>query len=66
MRSLKKKYSEHGPEFLLPNPWQYLQAIGLIGQSVTYSSFTLLAASGLPQYFLHTFGVYVNVDIENQ
>lgn len=94
----EQKYAERGPEFLLPNPWQSLQAMevgyrviamagepsdftgifvvrkdsgltvpaDLKGKAVSYPSPTALAACIMPQYFLHTHGVDVNEDIDNQ
>lgn len=38
----------------------------LKGKVVSYPSYTALAASIMPQYFLHTHGVDVNRDIENR
>jgi phosphonate transport system substrate-binding protein len=92
------KYQARKPEFLLPNPWQTLQAMklgyrviatagepqdfkgifvvrrdstlarpgDLKGKSVSYPSATALAACIMPQYFLHSHGIDVKVDIENR
>jgi len=96
--NFEQKYKESKPEFLLPNPWQTLQAIhagysviamageptdfkglflvridgdihepsDLKGKAVSYPSPTALAACIMPQYFLHTYGINVNSDIENR
>lgn len=96
--SFEEKYARRGPEFLLPNPLQSLQAMeagyrviamagepadftgifvvrkdsglkvptDLKGKAVSYPSATALAACIMPQYFLHTHGVDVNEDIDNQ
>jgi phosphonate transport system substrate-binding protein len=96
--NFEEKYGARKPEFLLPNPWQTLQAMklgyhviamagdprdfkgifvvrrdsplvhpaDLKGKSVSYPSSTALAACIMPQYFLHSHGVDVNVDIENR
>jgi phosphonate transport system substrate-binding protein len=94
----EEKYGARKTEFLLPNPWQTLQAMkvgyrviamagepqdfkgifvvrrdsplmrpaDLKGRSVSYPSPTALAACIMPQYFLHSYGIDVNVDIENR
>lgn len=96
--NFEQKYAARKPEFLLPNPWQTLQAekagyrviamagepkdftgifvvrkdsgirrpTDLKGKAVSYPSSTALAACIMPQYFLQTHGVNVNVDIENR
>ncbi|MDD2925194.1 PhnD/SsuA/transferrin family substrate-binding protein [Rhodoferax sp.] len=96
--SFEEKYRARKPEFILPNPWQTLQAmkagyrvIGMAGEArdftgvfvvrkdsgfktpadlkgkaVSYPSATALAACIMPQYFLHTHGINVNVDIDNR
>ncbi len=96
--TFEEKYRARKPEFLLPNPWQTLQAMkhgyhviamagepkdfrgifvvrkdsgikvpaDLKGKAVSYPSHTALAACIMPQYFLHTNGVNVMVDIENR
>lgn len=92
------KFRAREPEFLLPNPWQTLEAMkvgyrviamagdaedfkgiflvrkdsgirsvaDLKGKVVSYPSPTALAASIMPQYFLHTHGLDVNRDIQNR
>ncbi len=96
--NFEQKYAARKPEFILPNPWQTLQAekagyhviamagepkdftgifvvrkdsgfqrpTDLKGKAVSYPSATALAACIMPQHFLHTHGVNVNVDIENR
>lgn len=96
-QAFEAKVRQRGPEFLLPNPWQTLQAIDvgyhviamageaedfkglfivrkdaniaqpadLKGQSVSYPSYTALAAAILPQAYLHAHGVDVRRDIQN-
>ncbi|MCX7173252.1 MAG: PhnD/SsuA/transferrin family substrate-binding protein [Proteobacteria bacterium] len=96
--NFEEKYRAKKPEFILPNPWQTLQAIkvgyrviamageprdftgifvvrkdselkhpiDLKGKSVSYPSSTALAACIMPQYFLHSHGINVNIDIENR
>lgn len=96
--SFEDKYRARKPEFILPNPWQTLQAMkvgyrviamageardftgvfvvrkdsglrtpaDLKGKAVSYPSATALAACIMPQYFLHTHGINVNVDIDNR
>jgi len=96
--NFEEKYKENKPEFLLPNPWQTLQAIkagytviamagaptdfkgifivrkdggirepsDLKGKAVSYPSPTALAACIMPQYFLHSYGINVNHDIDNR
>jgi phosphonate transport system substrate-binding protein len=96
--NFEEKYQDRKPEFLLPNPWQTLQAMkagysviamagepkdfkgifivrqdseirepsDLKGKAVSYPSPTALAACIMPQYFLHTKGVNISRDIENQ
>lgn len=96
--NFEQKYGARKPEFILPNPWQTLQAqkagyhviamagepkdftgilvvrrdsglkrpADLKGKAVSYPSATALAACIMPQYFLHTHGINVNVDIENR
>ncbi len=96
--NFEEKYQGRKPEFLLPNPWQTLQAMkagysviamagepqdfkgifivrkdsdirepsDLKGKAVSYPSPTALAACIMPQSFLHTQGVNINTDIENQ
>lgn len=41
------------------------EVVDLKGKAVSYPARTALAATMLPQYFLHTHGVNVNSDIEN-
>jgi phosphonate transport system substrate-binding protein len=92
------KFRAREAEFLLPNPWQTLQAMqagynviamagdpedfrGIIlvrknsairsptdlkGKAVSYPSPTALAAAIMPQYYLHTHGVNITKDIDNQ
>lgn len=96
-QAYEAKVRQRGPEFLLPNPWQTLQAMkvgyrviamagdasdfkgimlvrkdadiaqpaDLKGQSVSYPSYTALAAAILPQAYLHAHGVDVRRDIQN-
>lgn len=96
-RAYEEKFRQRGPEFLLPNPWQSIEAIkvgyrviamagdaedfkgifivrkdsairqpgDLRGKAVSYPSPTALAASIMPQYFLHKHGIDVNKDISN-
>lgn len=91
------KFRQRGPDFLLPNPWQTLQAIkvgyhviamagdasdfkgifvvrkdggisrpaDLLGKSVSYPSYTALAAAIMPQAYLHAHGINVRRDIKN-
>lgn len=42
------------------------QVIDLKGKAVSYPAKTALAATMMPQYFLHTHGIDVNRDIENR
>lgn len=92
------KFRAREAEFLLPNPWQTLEAMkvgyqviamagdaddfkgifivrkdggirtpaGLKGRAVSYPSPTALAATIMPQFFLHQQGVDVNRDIDNR
>ena len=96
-QAFEAKFRQRGPEFLLPNPWQTLQAIDvgyhviamageaedfkglfivrkdapiaqpadLKGHSVSYPSYTALAAAILPQAYLHAHGIDVRRDIQN-
>jgi phosphonate transport system substrate-binding protein len=96
-RAYEEKFRQRQPEFLLPNPWQSIEAIkvgyrviamagdaedfkgifivrkdagirqpgDLRGKAVSYPSPTALAASIMPQYFLHSHGINVNKDISN-
>lgn len=96
-QAYEAKLRQREPEFLLPNPWQTLQAIkvgyrviamagdaedfkglfivrkdahiarpaDLKGKSVSYPSYTALAAAILPQAYLHAHGVDVRRDIQN-
>jgi len=96
-QAYEAKFRARSPEFLLPNPWQSLQAMkqgyrviamagdaddfrgifiarrdsaihqpaDLIGKKVGYPSPTALAASIMPQYFLHVRGIDINRDITN-
>lgn len=96
-QAFEQKYADRGPAFLLPNPWQTIQAIefgyhviAMAGDSedfkgifiirkdsgikrpedlkhktVSYPSSTALAATIMPQYFLHTHGININRDIQN-
>ena len=96
-QAFEAKFRQRGPEFLLPNPWQTLQAIDvgyhviamageaedfkglfivrkdapiaqpadLKGHSVSYPSYTALAAAILPQAYLHAQGIDVRRDIQN-
>jgi phosphonate transport system substrate-binding protein len=91
------KFRQRGPDFLLPNPWQTLQAIkvgyhviamagdasdfkgifivrmdggiarpsDLRGKSVSYPSYTALAAAIMPQAYLHAHGINIQRDIKN-
>jgi len=93
----ERKFRDRDPAFLLPNPWQTLQAIkvgyhviamagdaadfrgafivrkdsgiktpaDLRGKVVSYPSHTALAAAIMPQYFLHTYGIDIDKDIQN-
>jgi len=97
-QAYEAKFRAREPEFILPNPWQTLEAIkvgynviamagdaedfkgifiirkdnpirkisDLKGKVLSYPSQTALAASIMPQYFLHTNGINVNKDIENK
>lgn len=94
----EQKFRDREPAFLLPNPWQTLQAIkvgyhviamagdaedfkgifvvrkgsriktpaDLRGKVVSYPSPTALAAAIMPQHYLHTHGIDINRDIQNQ
>lgn len=94
----EEKFRRKKPDFLLPNPWQTLQAAkagyhviaqagdpadfkgifivrkdssiskveDLKGKTISYPSYTALAACILPQYFLHQNGIDVNRDITNK
>ncbi|MEW5771327.1 MAG: phosphate/phosphite/phosphonate ABC transporter substrate-binding protein [Pseudomonadota bacterium] len=96
-QAYERKFRAREPAFLLPNPWQTLEAIkagyhviamagdaedfkgiflvrkdsgietpaDLRGKVVSYPSHTALAASIMPQYYLHTHGIDVNHDIRN-
>ena len=96
-QAFETKFRQRGPEFLLPNPWQTLQAIqagyhviamagdasdfkgifvvrkdagiaqpaDLKGKSVSYPSYTALAAAILPQAYLHAHGINIQRDIQN-
>lgn len=96
-QAYETKFRAREPEFILPNPWQTLEAIkvgytviamagdaddfkgifiirkdspireiaDLKGKVVSYPSQTALAASIMPQYYLHTNGIDINKDIEN-
>lgn len=96
-QAFEQKFRQRAPEFLLPNPWQTLQAIqvgyhviamagdasdfkgiflvrkdggisqpaDLKGKSVSYPSYTALAAAIMPQSFLHANGINVRRDIQN-
>jgi len=96
-QAYEEKFRRREPEFLLPNPWQSIEAIkvgyrviamagdaedfrgifivrkdggirqprDLRGKAVSYPSPTALAASIMPQYFLHSHGIDVNKDISN-
>ena len=96
-QAFEAKFRQRGPEFLLPNPWQTLQAIkagyhviamagdasdfkgifivrkdagiaqpvDLKGKSVSYPSYTALAAAILPQAYLHAHGINIQRDIQN-
>lgn len=96
-QAYEEKFRRREPEFLLPNPWQSIEAIkvgyqviamagdaedfkgifivrkdggirqprDLRGKTVSYPSPTALAASIMPQYFLHDHGIDVNKDISN-
>lgn len=96
-QAFEQKFRQREPEFLLPNPWQTLQAIqvgyhviamagdasdfkgiflvrkdggisqpaDLKGKSVSYPSYTALAAAIMPQSFLHANGINVQRDIQN-
>ncbi|MDP1928864.1 MAG: phosphate/phosphite/phosphonate ABC transporter substrate-binding protein [Thiobacillus sp.] len=93
----EQKFRGREPTFLLPNPWQTLQAMkvgyqviamagdaedfrgvfvvrknsgirtpaDLRGKVVSYPSYTALAAAIMPQYYLHTHGIDINKDIQN-
>lgn len=93
----EQKYRDREPTFLLPNPWQTLQAMkvgyhviamagdaddfrgifivrkdsgirtpgDLRGKVVSYPSHTAVAAAIMPQYYLHTHGIDINRDIQN-
>jgi phosphonate transport system substrate-binding protein len=97
-QAYEAKFRRRGPEFLLPNPWQTLEAIkvgytviamagdpedfkgifivrkdspvrapaDLKGKAVSYPSRTALAASMMPQWYLHEHGIDVNRDIQNR
>ena len=96
-QAFEAKFRQRGPEFLLPNPWQTLQAIkagyhviamagdasdfkgifivrkdagiaqpvDLKGKSVSYPSYTALAAAIMPQAYLHAHGINIQRDIQN-
>ncbi len=96
-QAFEVKFRQRGPEFLLPNPWQTLQAIkvgyhviamagdasdfkgifvvrkdggiakpaDLLGKSVSYPSYTALAAAIMPQAYLHAHGINTRRDIKN-
>jgi phosphonate transport system substrate-binding protein len=96
--SYEVKFRAREAEFLLPNPWQTLQAekvgFGVIamagdaadfkgifivrkdggirtpadlkGKAVSYPAPTALAATIMPQYFLHKSGIDVKRDIDNR
>lgn len=96
-QAFEAKFRQRGPEFLLSNPWQTLQAIqagyhviamagdasdfkgifivrkdagiaqpaDLKGKSVSYPSYTALAAAILPQAYLHAHGINIQRDIQN-
>jgi phosphonate transport system substrate-binding protein len=96
-QAFEKKFRQRGPDFLLPNPWQTLQAIqvgyhviamagdasdfkgiflvrkdggiaqpaDLKGKSVSYPSYTALAAAIMPQAYLHAHGINIRRDIQN-
>lgn len=91
------KFRARTPDFILPNPWQTIQAekagynviamagdaqdfkgifiirkdsgiktpADLKGRSVSYPSYTALAACIMPQYFLYQNGIDINKDITN-
>ncbi len=42
-----------------------MQVADLKGKAVSYPALTALAATMMPQYYLHTHGLDINVDIEN-
>ncbi len=97
-QAYEAKFRARAPAFLLPNPWQTLEAmkvgyaviamagdagdfkglfvvrrdsgirepVQLKGKVVSYPSPTALAASIMPQYFLHTHGIDVQRDIDNR
>jgi len=97
-QAYEAKFRAREPAFLLPNPWQTLEAMKagyaviamagdardfkgiflvrrdsgirepaqLKGKVVSYPSPTALAASMMPQYYLHTHGIDVNRDIDNR
>lgn len=97
-QAYEAKFRAREPDFLLPNPWQTLEAMKagytviamagdasdfkgiflvrrdsgirepaqLKGKVVSYPSPTALAASIMPQYFLHTLGIDVRRDIDNR
>ncbi|MDD5029555.1 MAG: PhnD/SsuA/transferrin family substrate-binding protein [Rhodoferax sp.] len=96
-QAYEKKFRQRLPAFLLPNPWQTLQAqkVGyhviamagdaqdfkgiflvrkdsgisqpadLKGKSVSYPSYTALAAAIMPQVYLHGHGINIRSDIQN-
>ncbi len=96
-QAYEKKFRAREAEFLMPNPWQSLEAMkvgyhviamwgdaedfkglfivrkdgriklpsDLKGKVVSYPSPTALAAAIMPQYFLHTRGININSDIQN-
>ena len=96
-QAFEAKFRQRGPDFLLPNPWQTLQAIkagyhvmamagdasdfrglfivrkdagitqpaDLKGKSVSYPSYTAMAAAIMPQAYLHAHGINIERDIEN-
>lgn len=97
-QAYEAKFRAREPAFLLPNPWQSLEAMkvgyqvlamagdaqdfkgifvvrkdsavrrpaDLRGKIVSYPSPTALAASILPQYFLHSRGINVTREIDNR
>jgi phosphonate transport system substrate-binding protein len=96
-QAFEAKFRQREPDFLLPNPWQTLQAIkagyhvvamagdasdfkglfivrkdagitqpaDLKGKSVSYPSYTAVAAAIMPQAYLHAHGIDIRRDIEN-
>ena len=96
-QAYEQKFRARQAEFLMPNPWQSLEAmkvgyrviamwgdaedfkglfvvrrdsgikvpLDLKNKVVSYPSPTALAAAIMPQYFLHSHGIDVNLDIRN-